>query len=171
MGRERCCATHQGLLFFAPTAVFAAIGWHDWREEMDYRELAEKVVENCRLQRKDHMRIFEEANAIVGPGTAEVAEQIMVERVEEILRSALTPTWTDTPAPLPEGAVCGVYLIKWVDEPVFGYVEKQFNLGDIKRIRSLPATEVRYMGPLAAWMGPENDRRMLPAFDAAGEVV
>ena len=58
---------------------------------MDYRKLAEKVV------------------AEIAKVPDWLSDEVRITAAAEVLRSALLPTWTATPEPLPEGAAYGVY--------------------------------------------------------------
>ena len=104
---------------------------------MDYRELA--------------YRVLDESVDLHGL-------TIDVDRAAEVLRSALTPTWTDTPAPLPEGAVWGVYASRSREFPSFCVDTRRWSAQQVQDIRS------------GAFTGFEHFL-LLAAFDAAGEVV
>ena len=85
-----------------------------------------------------------------------------------------TPTWTDTPAPLPEGAVVGWYAARDANDH-----EEMFRCWltrpDLKIVQSFAGREWRLIVALSMDELPNqraiNQAKLLAAFDAAGEAV
>jgi len=106
---------------------------------MDFRKLAEKVVATYA------QRINDDRDATYEAG---------ITAATEVLRSALTPTWTDTPEPLPEGAVKGIYAERVLDDhhQLYSFTTSEVDMDDL--------------APKGTW-----EYMLLAAFDANGEVV
>jgi hypothetical protein len=84
-------------------------------------------------------------------------------RIVRLLRSALTPTWTDTPEPLPEGATWGVYAFRYKEFPA-NMNTNIWSREDVQDMRGM--TFMEYMGPLALLNKDRN-----PVAIVNGEVI